>query len=116
MRPTERAWTPALEAELRMLIRREYACQLQSIRQGKCAGKIGFDSVARANEVARRPGHEGMSIYRCKFCNHWHLGQPSMSDKRRRRSFGRGVIERDRARELEAELNGGRGRVWSVGR
>lgn len=42
-----------------------------------CGHKIRHDSHAAANDhanrVTPRPGRE-MSVYRCKFCDRWHVG------------------------------------------
>ena len=102
------AWTPELEAELRQFIRIEYLNSLRRMQLARCQGKEGFDSHALANAVARRPGHENVQVYHCKFCNRWHLGRSMYDAGGRRRN--KTLIDRDRAREIEQELNGRGGR------
>ncbi len=101
-------WTPELEAELRQLIRLEYINSLRRIELARCQGKEGFNSHALANAVARRPGHDGMQVYHCQFCNLWHLGKSMYDANGRRRN--KTLIDRDRARDIEQELNGRGGR------
>lgn len=49
-----------------------------------CAGKSGFESKALADKIARKtlrsktkkmPGT--MNVYRCQYCNKWHIGGTS---------------------------------------
>jgi hypothetical protein len=45
----------------------------------QCLGKTPYDSRAEAKEMLtsarRRIKDTTMSIYKCPFCKHWHLGR-----------------------------------------
>jgi hypothetical protein len=44
-----------------------------------CSGKQAFDDRALADRVARRYGN---SVYRCKCCSKWHIGDHNRGRKR----------------------------------
>lgn len=96
-------WTDADEAELRMRIRVEYRRQLAEMKLSMCSGKVGFDDVKQAREVVNRRGHGHADVYRCRWCNRWHLGT---SQERVTKKINHGLIERQRIREIEAEIGG----------
>ena len=76
-------WTPALEAELRYLIQREYARQ-QRI-DAACSGKHGFPTPKHAREsMPGRAMHGHVTVYHCQVCRLWHIGS-HLSPKRRDR-------------------------------
>lgn len=67
---SDTTWTPAMEAELRVLIRREYRAQQR--RDAACRGKDKFSSPALAR--ASMPRRHKVMVYRCQHCHAWHLG------------------------------------------
>ena len=77
-------WTPALEAELRYLIRREYARQQRV--DAACSGKNGFQTPNHAREsMPRRTMHGRVTVYHCQVCHLWHVGSHLSSKRRDRR-------------------------------
>lgn len=64
-------WTPAMEAELRRLLRR--AVIRDSYRTATCSGKDSFRTSQIAREAAPK-GKGPVSIYRCHLCSLWHVG------------------------------------------
>lgn len=67
------AWTPAMEAELRMLVLREY--RAQQARESACKGKDKFDTPQMDRDsMPRRTTHGKITTYRCKACRKWHIG------------------------------------------
>lgn len=74
-------WTPALEAELRYLIRREYRRQQRA--DASCRGKNGFQTAKHAHQaIPARAMHGHVTVYRCEVCHLWHVGS-HLSPKRR---------------------------------
>lgn len=62
-----------MEAELRMLILREY--RAQQARDVACKGKDPFDSPQQARDsMPRRTTNGRITTYRCKVCRKWHIG------------------------------------------
>jgi len=41
-----------------------------------CGGKERFETGALAHRVAQRRKYRGAQVYRCDFCNGFHLGRP----------------------------------------
>jgi len=82
MTPT--GWTPALEAELRYLIRREYQRQLRE--DASCRGKHGFTTPKHAHEsMPGRAMHGHVTVYHCQVCRLWHIGSHLSSKRSDRR-------------------------------
>lgn len=83
-------WTPAMEAELRYLVRREY--QHQQRVDAACRGKPAFTSSKAAHDsLPRRTVHGRVTVYRCDVCNKWHVGShlsKATRDKRPMRLIG----------------------------
>lgn len=56
-------------------------------RAGSCSGKVamGFKEAARAAKRMRRQFKAAIQSYRCRFCQHWHVGEhvPNPKDRRR---------------------------------
>ena len=70
---TETTWTPALEAELRYRVRKEYERQMR--RQVSCGNKSQFSSPAEARAAKPKRTVRGVvTVYHCEFCRKWHLG------------------------------------------
>lgn len=69
-------WTRAMEAELRVLLRRAYRAdkQVADDKAAKCTGKDRFLSPEQARSA--RPRREGGKVvtYHCRHCGCWHLG------------------------------------------
>lgn len=77
-------WTPALEAELRYLIRLEY--RRQQREDASCRGKNGFQTAKHAHQaIPARAMHGHVTVYRCEVCRLWHIGSHLSSPRRDRR-------------------------------
>ena len=65
--------TPAMEAELRVLILREY--RAQKARESACKGKDKFDTPQMARDsMPKRKIRGKITTYRCQVCRKWHIG------------------------------------------
>lgn len=93
-------WTPAMEAELAMLIHR--AVRAQARKLSSCHGKHGYHSPKEAERaMPRRDLREHLSVYHCRDCHLWHIGSDTP-----RRVPGRVVKQRliEQANAMDSEL------------
>lgn len=68
-------WTPALEAELRALLRIAYRQHSADRIDAGCTGKPRYPNrVAAERAMPRRDASYRASPYRCRHCGEWHIG------------------------------------------
>lgn len=63
-------WTPELEAELRMLVLREWTRMKIDSRRARCDGKHRFPSPQAARAKVRK---SDMEAFWCRSCGGWHV-------------------------------------------
>lgn len=58
----------------------------EAARKSKCEGKEGLaQSIANALKVRYRQRGRDISVYRCEFCGHWHIGFNFLGSKKVKR-------------------------------
>lgn len=81
-------WTPAMEAELKMLLHRAVRRDARNSEAAiaACKGKPAFATSQLAIESMPKRNQGGrITPYRCKHCNRWHLGSHLSTAARERK-------------------------------
>ena len=59
----------------------------RKVRKKRCTGKkqyVNRPTAWQAVYAMRRKDQTGLSIYKCSFCNRWHIGHKSRNYKQQR--------------------------------